>query len=112
MIFLTAPRLAARSPCPQVLRKQKGPKKKRLMVVAWKRITRALRRSESKRGLPAGFALIVPHPHRTLELARRCEELELEMEMEMESPETEATVVATTCSETDTAGSSSGWSLV
>ena len=80
------------------------------MVVAWKRITRALRRSESKRGLPAGFALIVPHPHRTLELARRCEELE--MEMEMESPETEATVVATTCSETDTAGSSSGWSLV
>ena len=80
------------------------------MVVAWKRITRALRRSESKRGLPAGFALIVPHPHRTLESARRCEELE--MELEMESPETEATVVATTCSETDTAGSSSGWSLV
>lgn len=84
------------------------------MVVAWKRITRALRRSESKRGLPAGFALIVPHPHphRTLELSRRCEELELEMELELESPETEATVVATTCSETDTAGSSSGWSLV
>lgn len=82
------------------------------MVVAWKRVTRALRRESKHGGLPAGFALIVVphHTHRTLlESARQCEELQLES-AEAET-ETETTVVAaTTCSETDTAGS--GWSLV
>ena len=80
-----------RSPCPQTLRKkQRKGTKKRVAVVAWKRVTRFLRRESKRCGVPAGFALIVPH-------SARCE---------LESAET-ATVVATTWTETD-----SDWSLV
>jgi hypothetical protein len=65
----------------------------RATVVAWKRVTRVLRR-ESKRGIPAGFALIIPHtrrkpPHRDLD------------------PESGETSLAQTCSDTG-----SDWSLV
>ncbi|KAH9019984.1 hypothetical protein EDB85DRAFT_2153372 [Lactarius pseudohatsudake] len=59
-------RLAARpkSPCPQARHKRpRNGSMTRAAVVAWKRVTRVLRR-ESKRGVPAGFALIVPHPLR------------------------------------------------
>ena len=58
----------------------------RAAVIAWKRVTRVLRR-ESKRGVPAGFALIVPHPGR--------------------KPESGETSLAPTGSNAD-----SGWSLV
>ncbi|KAH8979161.1 hypothetical protein EDB86DRAFT_2836130 [Lactarius hatsudake] len=59
-------RVAARpkSPCPQALRRRpRNGSMTRAAVVAWKRVTRVLRR-ESKRGVPAGFALIIPHPLR------------------------------------------------
>ncbi|KAI9451743.1 hypothetical protein BJY52DRAFT_1226468 [Lactarius psammicola] len=53
-----------RSPHPQALRKQpKNGSMTRVAVVVWKRVTRVLRR-ESTRGVPAGFALIIPHPLR------------------------------------------------
>lgn len=62
----------------------------RVAVVAWKRVTRVLRR-ESKRGVPAGFALIIPHPLRR----PRCD------------PESAETSLAATHSDTG-----SEWSLV
>ena len=65
----------------------------RAAVVAWKRVTRVLRR-ESKRGVPPGFALIVPHTSRK---PPHCDR----------DPESGETSLAPTCSEPG-----SDWSLV
>ncbi|KAF8266124.1 hypothetical protein EI94DRAFT_1701952 [Lactarius quietus] len=74
-------------------RPKKGPKK-RVAVVVWKRLTRVLRR-ESKRGVPAGFALIIPHAH--AHRISRCDP----------DPDSPETTVAATYSETG-----SDWSVV
>lgn len=86
-------RVAARpkSPYPHALRKQpRNGSITRSAVVAWKRVTRVLR-CESKRGVPAGFALIIPHPRRK----------------PRSDPESAETSLAATCSDTG-----SEWSLV